>query len=134
VNIIEKPTGLPQQRFAVALTVGDHSLRSLRRTARSQLRAWAVPDLTDTFELVLTELVTNVYRHVPDRWCMVTLQRTDQGVRVEAYDRSPAVPVERSASEWDEHGRGLALVAQLADEWDVVVDGEGKTVRCEVLR
>lgn len=115
----------------MALIVGDHSPRHLRRIARAYLRLWAVPHLTDHVELALTELVTNVHRHVPGRWCTVALSRTDVGVRVEVHDRSPVMPARRTASEWDESGRGLALVAQLAEKWDVAPVADGKTIWCE---
>ncbi len=132
MNVIEEPAEFPPRRYRVALTVGDHSPRHLRRIARAYLRLWGMHQLTDAAELALTELVTNVHRHVPDRWCTVTLLRTDTGVRIEVYDRSPASPTRRSASEWDESGRGLALIARLADKWEVVPELVGKTIRCEV--
>lgn len=132
MNVIEEPTEFPPQRYRIALTVGDHSPRHLRRIARAYLRLWAVPHLTDPVELALTELVTNVYRHVPDRWCTVTLLRTETGVRIEVHDRSPAAPAHRTATEWEESGRGLTLIALLTDKWDVAPEPTGKTIWCEL--
>ncbi|MGH3313090.1 MAG: ATP-binding protein [Streptomyces sp.] len=132
MNVIEEPTEFPPRRYRIALTVGDHSPRHLRRIARAYLRLWAMPHLADPVELALTELVTNVHRHVADRWCTVTLLRTDAGVRIEVYDRSPEAPTHRTAGEWDEHGRGLSLIALLTDKWDVVPAPAGKTIWCEV--
>ncbi|MFC4493267.1 ATP-binding protein [Streptomyces ovatisporus] len=132
MKLIEEPDEFPPCRYRVALTVGDHSPRHLRRIARSYLRLWSMPQLTDVVELVLTEMVTNVYRHVPDRWCTVTLLRTDEGVRIEVYDRSPAAPAHRFADEWDETGRGLALISQLTDKWEVLPEAVGKLTCCEL--
>lgn len=73
-----------------------------------------------------------VHHHVPDRWCVLKILRTDTGVRLEVHDRSPVAPTHRDAREWDETGRGLALIAQLTDKWAVVPEAIGKTVWCEV--
>lgn len=117
MNVIEEPTEFPPRRY---------------RIARAYLRLWGMPGLTDPVELALTELVTNVHRHVPDRWCTVTLLRTDDGVRIEVYDRSPAAPTHRTATEWDESGRGLSLITLLTDKWDITPSSTGKTVWCEI--
>ncbi|MGW7521278.1 ATP-binding protein [Streptomyces sp. NPDC054796] len=132
MNVIEEPTEFPPRRYRIALTVGDHSPRHMRRIARAYVRLWDVPQLGDTVELALTELMTNVHRHVPDQWCTVTILHTLHGVRIEVYDRSPVLPVPREAETWEESGRGLALVALLSDQWDVTAHATGKTVWCEV--
>lgn len=60
MNLIVEHTAFPPRRYRIALTVGNHSPRHLRRIARAYLRMWEMPQLTDTVELALTELVTNV--------------------------------------------------------------------------
>ncbi|OEV02736.1 ATP-binding protein [Streptomyces oceani] len=129
----EEPLPQPPRQYRVTLTVGDHSPRHLRRVARAHTRAWGLEQLADAAELALTELTTNVHRHTPDRWCVVTLIHTLTGLRIEVYDHSPIIPVPLRADELAESGRGLALVALLTDKWDVTLHRIGKTVWCELL-
>lgn len=126
-----EPLAWPPRRYRIALVVGDHSPGHLRRIARAYLGLWNVPQLADTVGLIVTELVTNVYRHVPGRWCEVTLLPLPDGVRVEVYDHSPVLPTLRSADELSEGGRGLALVDLLSDKWDVSLHQVGKTLWAE---
>jgi anti-sigma regulatory factor (Ser/Thr protein kinase) len=111
--------------------VGDHSPKHLRRITRAYVRLWDTPQLADSVGLIVTELVTNVYRHVPGRWCALTLLPQPGGVRVEVYDHSPVLPALRTADELSAGGRGLALVDLLSDKWDVSLHRVGKTVWSE---
>ena len=129
----EGPLPTPPRQYDIALTLGDHSPRHLRRIARAYVRLWGLDRIADAVELALTELTTNVYRHTPDRWCSMTLLHTTSGVRIEVYDRSPIIPVPLRADELAESGRGLALVTLLTDKWDVTLHRIGKTVWCELL-
>ncbi|MGN5378510.1 ATP-binding protein [Streptomyces lasalocidi] len=102
------------------LTVGDHSVRHIRRIARSLLREWGLPELTFAVELGLSELVTNVVRHVPDRRCTVLLVRQTAGVRVEVADGFPQLPELLLQLVLDsEGGRGLALLDAVVGKWGV---------------
>ncbi|AXK34188.1 ATP-binding protein [Streptomyces armeniacus] len=132
----EGPLPYPPRQYRIALTVGDHSPRHLRRIARAYLHLWELDPLADAVELALTELTTNVYRHTRDRWCDATLLRTDAGIRIEVYDRCPLVPPlrpgPRPSDELSENGRGLPLLALLSDKWGVDLHAVGKTVWCEL--
>ncbi|MEU2059050.1 ATP-binding protein [Streptomyces sp. NPDC013455] len=112
------------------LTVGEHSVRHIRRIVRSLLDEWELPELTFAVELGVSELVTNVVRHVPDRRCTVLLVRQTAGVRAEVSDGFTRLPsVTERAPEQAESGRGLSLVEAVVDKWGVArgADG-GKTV------
>jgi anti-sigma regulatory factor (Ser/Thr protein kinase) len=126
-----EPLASPPRRYRIALVVGDHSPGHLRRITRAYLRLWDVPQLADTVGLIVTEFVTNVYRHVPGRWCALTLLPLPDGVRVEVQDHCPVLPVLRTADELLEGGRGLALVDLLSDTWDLSLHRAGKTVWAE---
>ncbi|MHB9859642.1 ATP-binding protein [Streptomyces sp. YIM S03343] len=97
------------------------SVGRARALFRGQAASWALPqDLTDTAELLLSELMTNAYRHakVPagrEIWarCVVT----DDRIRVTVTDASAMLPAPGTASPDDESGRGLTLVSTLADDW-----------------
>jgi anti-sigma regulatory factor (Ser/Thr protein kinase) len=109
-----------------------------RALFREQAASWELPqDVTDTAELLLSELMTNAYRHakVPAgseirARCVVTADR----VRVTVTDANSTLPVPKTASPDDESGRGLALVVTLADNWGTEPRecGIGKEVWFEV--
>ncbi|MFE9607558.1 ATP-binding protein [Streptomyces sp. NPDC006012] len=114
----------------MSLTVGEHSVRHIRNIVRSLLHDWGRAELTDAVELGVTELVTNVVRHVPDRRCVLLVQRRRAVVRVEVTDGSPELPLVSFGPALDrEGGRGLVLVDAVADKWGVEPrPGGGKTV------
>ncbi|MBA2948477.1 ATP-binding protein [Streptomyces himalayensis] len=117
-------------------TVGEHSLRHVRRIVRAHLHHWELPELSDAAELGVTELLSNVLRHVPDRACTVTLRclGTD-AVRIEVHDRSRDMPYIRVTGDLlDEDGRGLVLLAAVADLWDAERTATGKQVWFELKR
>ncbi|OXY94182.1 ATP-binding protein [Streptomyces diastatochromogenes] len=122
-------------QYRMNLTVGEHSVRHIRRIVRSLLEDWGLAHLTDTLELAVSELVTNVVRHVPDRRCSLVVLRQAAGVRVEVADgwfQLPCVP-DRSSPEAD-GGRGLLLLDALVGKWGVEpAPGGGKTVWFECV-
>jgi anti-sigma regulatory factor (Ser/Thr protein kinase) len=83
----------------------------------------------DDVLLVLTELVSNSYCHTnaPSR-AEVTV--TGGGVRVEVSDMNTKDLRLRPLAPTRPHGRGLALVNEVSDDWGVesTRDGHGKTV------
>ncbi|CAL2060608.1 MULTISPECIES: ATP-binding protein [Streptomyces] len=88
--------------------------------------------------LCATELLTNVIEHVGDgtpvRVRIVDRSGPDRA-RIEVTDPDPrGMPTVLSAAETAECGRGLVLVAALAERWGVEVGPGGKTVWCEVVR
>lgn len=119
----------PTTHYRMSLTVGEHSVRHIRRIVRSLLAEWELAELTDAVELGVTELVANVVRHVPDRRCQVVVLRT-AGVRVEVADGSAQRPVMGKELGVDaECGRGLLLLDAVVDKWGVAgAAGGGKTV------
>lgn len=111
----------------MSLTLGEHSARHLRVILRAHLGSWGMGELLDCAELALTELVTNVVRHVPDRHCELLILRRPQGLRVEIADRCPHLPRQGDGEELAEGGRGLLIVAAVTDRWGVEprLDGDG---------
>ncbi|MEU9480634.1 ATP-binding protein [Streptomyces sp. NPDC048191] len=120
------------------LTVGEHSVRHIRRVVRSLLREWQLEELTFAVELGVSELVTNVVRHVPDRRCTILLARQAAGVRAEVTDGHARLPLLKADLDPDaEGGRGLALLDAVVDKWGVSPSpAGGKTVwfECHDLR
>lgn len=133
----------PTREYRISLRVGSHSPRHVRRVVRALVRLWELAQLADAAELAVTELLVNVYRHVPDRRCTVTVRRHEgegegEGVLIGVHDDHPVLPAVRDTGPWEECGRGLALVAAMTDKWGVAPDDEGpqrangKTVWCEL--
>ncbi|WP_327354608.1 ATP-binding protein [Streptomyces sp. NBC_01304] len=75
--------------------------------------------------LCTSELVTNVHLHTKGA-AMLRLQVRPVRVRVSVFDESPDPPDARKASETDCWGRGLALVAAIADGWGVAGERAGR--------
>ncbi|MFF7126435.1 ATP-binding protein [Streptomyces sp. NPDC008240] len=116
--------------YRMSLTVGEHSVRHIRRIVRSLLHEWELTELTFAVELGASELVTNVVRHVPDRRCTLVMARRTAGVRVEVADGSARLPrLAADADRESEGGRGLSLLDAVVDKWGVAPSpGGGKTI------
>jgi anti-sigma regulatory factor (Ser/Thr protein kinase) len=74
----------------------------------------------DVAFLLVAELTANAARHgrVPGRSARLALTLTPGTLRIEVTDaRGDRLPVPAPADAGDESGRGLLLVASLADDW-----------------
>ncbi|AJE82691.1 magnesium or manganese-dependent protein phosphatase [Streptomyces albus] len=101
-----------------------------RRLARSALARWDLEELTDSVELLVSEVVTNAVRYA-SRPITLRLLRTDV-LRCEVGDDVPQLPRLRQARATDEGGRGLYLVNKLARRWGATRLSTGKVVWFEV--
>ncbi|MDX2600013.1 SpoIIE family protein phosphatase [Streptomyces caniscabiei] len=95
-----------------------------------QLRDWGLAELEFTAELVVSELVTNAIRYgrPPVRLRLIR----DRTLICEVSDSGGTTPHLRRARGYDEGGRGLLLVAQLAEHWGTRRARRGKTVWAEL--
>ncbi|MFC9488851.1 ATP-binding protein, partial [Streptomyces hydrogenans] len=87
-------------------------------------------ELTDSVELLISEVVTNAVRYA-ERPVTLRLLKTDV-LRCEVGDDSPQLPRQRRARETDEGGRGLFLVNRLARRWGATRLSGGKVVWFEL--
>ncbi|MGW7271207.1 SpoIIE family protein phosphatase [Streptomyces sp. NPDC054864] len=101
-----------------------------RRLARSALERWGLQELTDSVELLVSEVVTNAVRYA-SRPVTLRLLRTDV-LRCEVGDDVPQLPRLRQARATDEGGRGLYLVNKLARRWGATRLSTGKVVWFEL--
>jgi anti-sigma regulatory factor (Ser/Thr protein kinase) len=112
------------------------------------LDTWQLSALTDTVELLVSELVTNAVTHtgvvdesVPEKLLAgkvnpvyLSLSALPDTLLVEVWDVNSRPPLRRVASETDETGRGLLLVQTLSKEWGCeVLETGGKIVWCKCL-
>jgi anti-sigma regulatory factor (Ser/Thr protein kinase) len=114
------------------------SVSRARNLLREQATAWKIPDeVAETAALLLSELMTNAYRHAkvsPGREIRARCALDADRLRVSVTDANDSLPEARQAGPDDESGRGLALVAALADRWGAGPreGGIGKTVWFEL--
>lgn len=107
-------------------------LSPLRHWAAKHLDAWAVPEAArDDILLVASELATNSLRHARTAFVCSLVHEAGE-VRVQVFDRDTRLPVQARADGNATSGRGLQIVAAVADAWgtstDVEGDIEGKVV------
>ncbi|WP_353942331.1 ATP-binding protein [Streptomyces sp. HUAS MG91] len=122
--------------YTLRLTVGTHSARHARRIVHRLCDSWSVPpDTADDLALGVTELLSNVVRHVPGAHAELRLLHDAQTghVRAEVTDDGPQLPQThvQLPDPCAEHGRGLAIVSAVAAKWGVerrAAGPEGKTV------
>ncbi|MET9906907.1 SpoIIE family protein phosphatase [Streptomyces sp. NPDC006476] len=100
-----------------------------RAAVTRQLTGWGLEELTFATELILSELVTNAMRYGADPIQVRVL--FDRTLICEVFDSSSTSPHLRYAAMTDEGGRGLFLVAQLAERWGTRYTPEGKVIWAE---
>ncbi|MEV8460086.1 MULTISPECIES: SpoIIE family protein phosphatase [Streptomyces] len=129
--LVARTRALHEDRVASWELESDPAIVSrARRAAAEQLTSWGLDDAAFVTEMVVSELVTNAIRYgrPPVR---LRLIHQDDTLVSEVYDSSGTTPHMRRARIFDEGGRGLLLVAQLADRWGTRHDRVGKTVWAE---
>jgi len=85
----------------------------------------------DDLVLLCSELVTNAVLHAGGPY-RVRLRDHLGRVRLEVHDPSPTLPLQPAPDPTATSGRGMALVAALADDWGVDDEQLGKSVWVEV--
>lgn len=119
----------PGHVATLALPSDPAAVAGARRFAADTLTAWGLDELSFTTELIVSELVTNAIRYgkSPIHLRMI-LQST---LTCEVFDANSTSPHLRRARTYDEGGRGLLLVAQLAERWGTRHSREGKVIWAE---
>jgi serine/threonine-protein kinase RsbW len=103
------------------------SVTQARRYVQAHLDG-APDDVVDAVTLMTSELATNSIRHAASEF-EITIDRTPGALRVAVTDRGSGVPTVLSPDPTRPSGRGLKIVANLADEWGVTTaDSNSKTV------
>ncbi|MEV6994402.1 SpoIIE family protein phosphatase [Streptomyces sp. NPDC093228] len=98
-----------------------------RAAVRRQLDTWRVDeDTAFTMELIVSELVSNAVRYgaSPIRLRLIL----DRQLTCEVSDSASSGPHLKHARTIDETGRGLFIIANVADSWGTRYDSGGKTV------
>nr|WP_307628646.1 ATP-binding protein [Streptomyces turgidiscabies] len=128
----------PEREFTMRFTSTPRGARLARRLVSHRLNDWGHPYTTpvnETLTLITAELTANAVRHghVPGRDFHLQLTLAEGTFRMEVTDtraekRPPPIPPAPDST--SESGRGLFLVAALADDWGVAhrPAAPGKTV------
>ncbi|MFE8949872.1 SpoIIE family protein phosphatase [Streptomyces sp. NPDC007856] len=106
------------------------AVATARTHTQHQLSHWGVDEETAyTTEMIVSELVTNAIRYgTPPVQLRLIKDRT---LTCEVHDCNAVAPRLRHAKTIDEGGRGLFIIAQLAQNWGVRYSLDGKTVWAE---
>ncbi|MFJ3282925.1 ATP-binding protein [Streptomyces halstedii] len=132
----------PEREFTMRFTSTPRGARLARRLVSHRLDEWGHPYTTpvnETLTLITAELSANAVRHghVPGRDFHIQLILAENTFRIEVTGtrtekQPPANPP--AADSPSESGRGLLLVAALADDWGVSPRqaAPGKTVWAEL--
>lgn len=129
VNVEIHPALLRERYFPRS----PRSVRPAREFTAETLHAWGVTCRRDDLLLCVSELATNALLHgvPPGRYYRVRLMLFDGAVRAEVHDSGGGRPRIADRDPGAEGGRGLLLVAGVADRWGVTPRMPGKAVWCE---
>ncbi|WP_432247471.1 ATP-binding protein [Streptomyces sanyensis] len=132
----------PEREFTMRFTSTPRGARLARRLVSHRLNDWGHPytaPANESLTLIASELAANAVRHghVPGRDFRVRLTLGGGAFRIEVTDTRAEKRPPASAPAADslaESGRGLLLVAALADDWGVSPrpGAPGKTVWAEL--
>ncbi|CDR14634.1 ATP-binding protein [Streptomyces iranensis] len=119
----------PPRGLALRLASDPAAVGRARRTAAGALRRWGVPDTAaDDIVLMVDELVTNAIEHADGPvWLRLRLRR-GCCVICQVGDGCHEAPRLRPSDPDAESGRGLLLVAALADTFGTRVTATGKVI------
>ncbi|MCD0484468.1 SpoIIE family protein phosphatase [Streptacidiphilus sp. ASG 303] len=127
VLLLARTRTLDPARVATwSLPFETSSAAAARRLVRERLAAWGLGEEASAAELVVSELVTNAVRHgaAPLRLRLIR----DRALTCEVFDGSDNAPRLRHARANDEGGRGLFIVARLAQGWGTRYTSDGKVI------
>ena len=115
-----------------------------RQHTKQEILEWNLPELAGTAELLVSELVTNAIKATRDlepqdqgsspflgRPSIVLWLTSERGaVIIRVWDNNGEMPMRQDAGLYAEGGRGVALVAALADDWGAYRKFLGKVTWC----
>ncbi|WP_327391608.1 MULTISPECIES: SpoIIE family protein phosphatase [unclassified Streptomyces] len=105
------------------------SVAEARKAAGEQMASWGLAEAAFTTELIVSELVTNAIRYAEAPLELRLIR--DSTLICEVSDGSSTAPHLRRARVLDEGGRGLLLVAQVAERWGSRQTPTGKIIWAE---
>jgi anti-sigma regulatory factor (Ser/Thr protein kinase) len=140
------PAAIPLTSWSLSSTLELGALPTAVPCARLHAKQlaweWGLSSITETIELLVSELTTNAVQATAgqDGQQVIRLRLLSDGTRfrIEVWDPNPGLPAPIDPTADDipdieaEGGRGLYLVAVLSDRWNWVQRPGGKVVWCEL--
>ncbi|MER7795478.1 ATP-binding protein [Streptomyces sp. NPDC097640] len=125
---------MPRKAWHLPFLAEPDEVPALRRSMRTHLTRWGLPDLIDAALICVSELVTNVIVHVgAGTPATMAVSMNGSYLRIEIHDPDRrALPTLLGATTTSESGRGLAMVTAVSDRWGVMPTDAGKTTWCEI--
>jgi anti-sigma regulatory factor (Ser/Thr protein kinase) len=108
------------------------AIRGARRFVTESLRTLGGAAIADDVELAVTELAANAVLHAQTEF-VVELALSEDRIELSVRDRGSVAPTMPDADSLDGSGRGLRIVAALADRWGVERQQDAKVVWAEFL-
>jgi anti-sigma regulatory factor (Ser/Thr protein kinase) len=113
-----------------------------RGHVRTVAHEWGLEDLSDTAELLASELMTNAVQ-ASERLRMradlavvpvvrLWLVSDTSSLVIHVWDGNDEMPVRRNAAIDEESGRGLMLVESLSSDWGAYRKADGKVVWVQI--
>jgi anti-sigma regulatory factor (Ser/Thr protein kinase) len=127
----DRGTTSVRERVSAAFAIVDTAPMQARRILDGALAEWGLGHLADAADLVMSELVTNAVVHGlgPASLDVYVDRAADGGLLfIEVQDAGGVLPQRRDVGEDSVDGRGLLIVAALAEDWGVEPVGHGKRV------
>ncbi|MFD1659292.1 SpoIIE family protein phosphatase [Streptomyces caeni] len=119
----------PEQVATWDVPSSPQAVSQMRAAVEQQLSVWGLDEIAFVTELIISELITNALRYATGP-IGVRLIR-ERRLICEVSDVSSTAPHLRYAATTDEGGRGLFLVAQLAQRWGTRYTAHGKVIWSE---
>jgi ABC-type branched-subunit amino acid transport system ATPase component/anti-sigma regulatory factor (Ser/Thr protein kinase) len=130
--LVARTRALPDDQIAQwEVPFDPQAVAGARAAASLKLTQWGLEDMVFVTELILSELITNAIRYASGP-IQVRLLRA-RTLICEVSDTSSTAPHLRYAATTDEGGRGLFLVARLAEQWGTRYTPTRKIIWAEQL-
>ncbi|MFI6933363.1 ATP-binding protein [Streptomyces sp. NPDC050287] len=125
---------MPRKAWDLHFLAEPEEVAALRRVLRVHLGLWGLDELIDAAQLCVSELVSNVIRHVgPGTPTTLAVSMKGTRLRIEVYDPDiRALPTLLNQGVNAESGRGMELITFTADRWGVQLLADRKVTWCEL--
>ena len=112
---------MPRMPWELTFSAEPAEVLALRRLLRTHLGLWGLAELTESAQLCMSELVSNVITHVgPGTPTTLAVSISGTFLRIEVHDPDTrALPRLIESTGDAEAGRGMALVAAMSERWGV---------------
>lgn len=129
--LLARTRALPHTQLATWEIPADPSaVGEARRAAATRLAEWDLEELGFSTELIVSELVTNAIRHATGPISLRMIRA--RALICEVFDTGSTAPHLRHARTTDEGGRGLFLIARVAQRWGTRHTSQGKIIWAEL--